>query len=280
MRDNLAIRDLDVIAYLGVPLYGPGDEVIGSFCVIDSQPRAWTDEDLEVLTDAALGVQRELDLRATVRDLNDARRERDNLLQAMAHDIRSPLTTVMAGAEMLGSDELRGDERAELSSAITRQGQRLAAMALRILGDDTAGTDGFAHRQPLDEVVRSVITGRRIAGHAARLVLEVDERTDVVVAAEAAASVVTNVVDNALDHTDGEVRVRLSRDGGEVVLVVDDDGPGYDLGAVADGRQAARGFGLGRAIVGYNVQELGGTREVVSAPDRGTTVTIRLPAAG
>ena len=43
---NGAVADLNVIAYLGVPLTTDDGEVIGSFCVIDGCPRAWTDDDL------------------------------------------------------------------------------------------------------------------------------------------------------------------------------------------------------------------------------------------
>ena len=49
VRKNLAIRDLGVIAYAGIPLTSPNDEVLGSFCAIDSEPRTWTKADLDVL---------------------------------------------------------------------------------------------------------------------------------------------------------------------------------------------------------------------------------------
>ncbi len=49
VRDNLAIRDLGVVAYAGVPLIGADEGVLGSFCAIDNQPRAWAKSDLDVL---------------------------------------------------------------------------------------------------------------------------------------------------------------------------------------------------------------------------------------
>ena len=42
VQDNLAIPDLNVIAYLGIPLITSTGDALGSFCVIDSQPRSWT----------------------------------------------------------------------------------------------------------------------------------------------------------------------------------------------------------------------------------------------
>lgn len=136
VRGNGAIEDLGVIAYLGMPLYGPGEQVLGSFCVIDSQPRRWTSEDRQVLADAAAGVGRELDLRATIRDLNDARRDRDNLLQVVAHELRSPLTTVMAGAQVLGREDLPPERREQVREAVARPSERMAAMAARLLGGE------------------------------------------------------------------------------------------------------------------------------------------------
>jgi GAF domain-containing protein len=53
VRENLAIRDLGVIAYAGIPLTAPDDEVLGSFCAIDNRPRIWTKADLDILGDFA-----------------------------------------------------------------------------------------------------------------------------------------------------------------------------------------------------------------------------------
>lgn len=71
-RDDPAIRDLRVIAYLGVPLRSLGDHVLGSLCVIDHEPRAWTDDDVALLTDLAGSVMTEIELRLTVREAEAA----------------------------------------------------------------------------------------------------------------------------------------------------------------------------------------------------------------
>ena len=63
LRDNLAVRDLDVIAYLGVPIHAPGGETLGSLCAIDGEAHAWSKRDLEVLTDLTAMLETELRLR-------------------------------------------------------------------------------------------------------------------------------------------------------------------------------------------------------------------------
>lgn len=64
--DNLAIRDLDVGAYLGVPIHDPDGTALGALCVISSSPRAWTNEDQTTLEDLAVCVTDEILLRALV----------------------------------------------------------------------------------------------------------------------------------------------------------------------------------------------------------------------
>jgi hypothetical protein len=53
VRDNLAIRDLNVIAYAGVPLLTFDDQVLGSLCAIDNEPRVWSSSELDLLRDFA-----------------------------------------------------------------------------------------------------------------------------------------------------------------------------------------------------------------------------------
>ncbi len=45
-----AVRNLEVIAYAGVPLIDEQGQALGSLCAIDSKPRAWSEEDVSVLT--------------------------------------------------------------------------------------------------------------------------------------------------------------------------------------------------------------------------------------
>ena len=51
VADNLAIPDLHVIAYAGVPLTDAEGNAVGSLCAIDSVPRTWSEDDLAVLTE-------------------------------------------------------------------------------------------------------------------------------------------------------------------------------------------------------------------------------------
>jgi GAF domain-containing protein len=65
MLDNLAIRDLGVIAYLGVPLITREGHAIGTLCVIDHNPRIWTDDEIALVKDVAAAVVTEITLRGS-----------------------------------------------------------------------------------------------------------------------------------------------------------------------------------------------------------------------
>jgi len=59
-RDNpLVAGPPHVRFYAGCPLRGPGGRKLGTLCIIDSKPRAFSDEDVEMLVDLALMVERE-----------------------------------------------------------------------------------------------------------------------------------------------------------------------------------------------------------------------------
>ena len=64
LLDNLAIRDLGVIAYLGVPLITREGHAIGTLCVIDHEPRIWTNDEISLVKDIAAAVVTEITLRS------------------------------------------------------------------------------------------------------------------------------------------------------------------------------------------------------------------------
>jgi len=61
--DNLAIPDLGVIAYLGMPITIYDGTELGSFCAIDTKPRQWSDWEIEVMQELAASVITEIELR-------------------------------------------------------------------------------------------------------------------------------------------------------------------------------------------------------------------------
>lgn len=70
-RECGMVKDLGAAAYLGVPLASPDGEILGVFSVIDLKPRAWTQEDLDLLQEMADSVVHEIQLCIEVQKLRD-----------------------------------------------------------------------------------------------------------------------------------------------------------------------------------------------------------------
>lgn len=64
LHTNPAIHDLNIVAYLGIPLTMADGHTLGSFCVSDSVPRTWGQEDIDTLRDIAASVVSEIELHA------------------------------------------------------------------------------------------------------------------------------------------------------------------------------------------------------------------------
>lgn len=90
VRENPVIKELNVVAYLGIPLTTPKGTTLGSFCVIDSQPRKWNLTDQQTLAELAMSVMSEIALRFAHDEMRTANSnllregmKRETLLQAL-----------------------------------------------------------------------------------------------------------------------------------------------------------------------------------------------------
>lgn len=108
--DSLAIPDLGVIAYAGMPLTDTDGRVLGSLCAIDTEPRQWSDHELDTLTDLAGLCTTELRLRLATRHSGHARDRSHELagLLDLAHarnDVLLNAAQALAGVRTL--DQIR-----------------------------------------------------------------------------------------------------------------------------------------------------------------------------
>ena len=87
VRDNLAIPDIGVIAYAGIPLRTRNGQVLGSFCAIDTEPHAWTADEIGLLHDFADAALAEIELRIAAREAEAARLEWQTLLDSSGESI-------------------------------------------------------------------------------------------------------------------------------------------------------------------------------------------------
>ena len=211
-----------------------------------------------------------------------------------AHELRTPLALHRAELELAlrhgGSPE---ELRAAIGSAIVEV-DRLVQLAedLLVVARSERGRLALAterlHAGELFETVRRRFAaraeeaGRSIeSGAGAELEIEGDR-----IRLEQA---LTNLVDNALRHGDGPVRLWAEAADGSVTLAVADSGPGFPDGfearaferfSRADAARERGGAGLGLAIVETIAQSHGGTASAANGPGGGAEVRVVLPRSG
>jgi PAS domain S-box-containing protein len=116
VRDNPAIPAFGVAAYAGVPIVTLDDQAIGTLCVIDRQPHAWTDSDVQTLRELGRMVATHIELRKTHKGLHRRAAIADAILQVsrfpiIVFDVESRIECTSASAcALLGrtEQELRG----------------------------------------------------------------------------------------------------------------------------------------------------------------------------
>lgn len=87
LRDNLAISELNVISYLGIPLTTSDGYTMGALCIIDHQPRDWSDNDVDCLENLAANVVTLMEMRAQIMNMT-------SISEAYLHDMTAQLAQV------------------------------------------------------------------------------------------------------------------------------------------------------------------------------------------
>ncbi|HEX4011116.1 MAG TPA: DUF4118 domain-containing protein [Solirubrobacteraceae bacterium] len=215
------------------------------------------------------------------------------LLRAVSHDLRTPLTAVVAAGHALGTDSLTSQERTELSAAVVDEGTRLASLVDNLLDLSKLQAGSAPPRSDwvsIEDLVSAAAEGLR--GEPVDVRLTIDPGVpDVRVDAAQLERAFANLLQNAGRYGGGQpVYVHARLTGSRVVVSIVDRGPGIDAAEQARifepfyrGRRASdqtwTGSGLGLAIVKGFVEANGGTISVQSLPGQGTSFLVSLPVA-
>jgi two-component system sensor histidine kinase KdpD len=259
-----------------------------------------TDADLGVLRafgdQLALGLEaRRLRLDAqTMETLTEANAVRTALLQAVSHDLRTPLASIKASVTGLMAADVgfSPDDRACLLDAIDTSADRLDRVVGNLLDMSRlqAGATSVAIvPTALEEVVAAALSG--LAAPPDRVVVDVSEQLPLVLTDPALLErAVANLVSNALAWSpDGAtVRIEAARIGNNVVLRVIDRGPGippsersrlFEPFQRLGDRSSDAGAGLGLAIAKGFVEVTGGQLELDDTPAGGCSFSMIIPIA-
>jgi two-component system sensor histidine kinase KdpD len=264
-------------------------------------PDPEADRAIEALLDqAAVALERArlADIAANARARGQTEALRTALLTSLGHDLRTPLTTIRGAAETLrtAGRALSEATRADLLASIEEEATRLARWMSAIL--DIVRLEAgqvTPRREPVDvaQALEEAAAHAEQAHPGRRILRDLPTGSQRPLLDPALLDrVLENVLDNALKYSppDGFVRIAARREGTDMLLLVEDDGPGIpadDLPRIFDAFfRAARtdsiaaGSGLGLSICRGLVGAMGG-RIAAESPitaGRGTRISLRFPA--
>ncbi|HEY3460269.1 MAG TPA: HAMP domain-containing sensor histidine kinase, partial [Casimicrobiaceae bacterium] len=234
------------------------------------------------------------------REAEEASGRKTELLAAVSHDIRTPLSSIQLTADVIR----RTVSDPELAVQIPGMAQRLHANAASLLevaselievgSYDLGRVECHVSEFELRELVAARCGEVLPLAQAKMLQLEIDApETPIYVATDRTklGRIVSNLLTNAVKFTRvGIVRAAIVHVDGAVAIAVSDTGIGIAperLHRIFDDRRAMRdqggarehGFGLGLGICRRLAKMLDGELDVQSTPGVGTTFTFRLPAS-
>jgi signal transduction histidine kinase len=304
-HDNpLVMSEPHIRFYAGVPVRSQEGLPLGTLCVIDRVPRALASEQMGALMALAREMETQLTLRTALDDAEKAREDRSQLTALLVHDLRNPLTAVIAGAACLEMDPDLSESSREIVLEMIEAGRRMQRMAFQLLDESTHSHAGLVvsaaavdpsafYRQVCSALTLNArLTGHRLdtsftsdAGHGETL--STDEGL--------LRRLLDNLLDNALKFSPmgSLVRLRMSvRRGEPMTIEVVDAGPGvapsergriFEAGVRLHDPDAngetprQRGWGLGLRFCRRAAEALGGSIAVSDAAGGGAVFTVKLP---
>jgi signal transduction histidine kinase len=319
-RDHKSVVSFHIRSVVCVPLVERDGRVLGVIYVDSRSAGAGFDEEdrsflLAFANYAAIAIENarlvsEVSSRARMEEELRAMRRLDEmkseLMSIVAHDVRTPLTSIRSYAEILSEDfeEIGVDERREFLDRIVRQADRLDRLTSNYLDLAKIEAGGLElHVEDLDASDLTRETCEAFEGQAGEQRVSLTREGDDGVGRlrgdrDRLLQVLANLVSNALKFTPegGSVRVRstagtLPQGRAAVVFEVGDTGSGLDpgdleklfrkfsqVGPAGGGR--ARGTGLGLVIAREIVEMHGGRIGVESAPGSGSRFFFSIPVNG
>jgi NO-binding membrane sensor protein with MHYT domain/two-component sensor histidine kinase len=237
-------------------------------------------------------VARAARIQASLTEVAETSRAKDEFLAMLGHELRNPLASISNAVHLLQHSAASGAHRQFAQDVIARQSLHLTRMVDDLLDVGRAISGKMSlHRQPLE--IHTTVA--EALGAAATVGITADrqvklEGTSAWVNADRTR--IEQVVTNAVQHTapGGRIVLRVGTVGDSVELTVSDDGAGMDAETLAHAfelffqaqqgpERKKGGLGIGLTLVRRIVELHGGSIDVASeGPGKGATFSLGLPA--
>ena len=236
-------------------------------------------------------------LRAANQKLKEIDHLKDEIVSTVSHELRTPLTAIRAISEIMHqTTDLAPEQQQSFAATIMRETERLTRLVNQVLDLERLDAASELDRAPVDlrTTVHSALSAVRPQFDQQAIALSVvvpDRPCPARIDADRITQVLLNLFSNAAKYSADarpKVSVRMVHSGNTLRVSVSDNGPGIPADqhdAIFERFRQARnrvgpqaGSGLGLAIARQIMHRHDGTLTVNSAPGRGATFTMQLPA--
>lgn len=300
--------------YASEPLTAPDGDIVGRLCVVDVRPRGLSPLQRRSLRALALGASQRLELRLLGREIPSVPRDPGEetaavpsrepdaegarmaaevvaqLAAELSHDLRVPLSSVIASVELL-EEELSGHPDDSVTTLLGRA-VRAADRMIRMLDQNMeVGADPTRRtRVDLGEVVEQLVLDSAPLLQPAGAIVEHRDLPTVLADPDDMYSVLQNLVTNSVKFARPDVpawvRISARRAGPSWRISVRDNGVGIPDDRRVDAfslfsrtGSEIEGHGIGLATVARIVKAHGGRAGIEPVPGSGTEVWFEVPRA-
>lgn len=228
------------------------------------------------------------DFNTMAQELGSVEALRNDFIDNFSHEFRTPIVSIRGFAKLLKNEQLTPAEREEYLDIIIEESNRLVQLSTNVLTLSKLENQALPPEKQgfrLDEQLRRVILFLEPTWKKKQLSLEIDlDPVTIQGNEELLKQAWINLLGNAIKFTpdNGQITVRLTAPG---IVEISDTGIGMDRATQErifekfyqhDPSHAAKGHGLGLALVKRIITLSGGTIDVSSVPGKGSTFTVTL----
>ncbi|AFY37476.1 GAF sensor signal transduction histidine kinase [[Leptolyngbya] sp. PCC 7376] len=295
--------------YAGKPLRGFDGNKLGTLCIIAPEPRTLTKQERKILVFLGTQVERQLALRLALqqstqslkliqsqaKQLEAGNKIRTELISVLAHDLRSPLSSIEGIVEAFDQDLLDEDQLKALMQTLRPDLARTSNQLTHVLQWIQQQMD--AEKAPfipfsIEAIATQTLDWVKQRAFDKQVILSADLEPDLwgIGQPELVNIVWRNLLCNAIKYSNRQDKVTLfaSHDENEIVLGVKDTGLGINpetLQALRNHQRQAStkgtaneiGTGIGLMLCRTYLQKMGSTLKIDSELSKGSTFSFRLP---
>ncbi len=293
-----SLKEIQARGFVGVPLIGREEKVMGLLTVITLSPRRFQPDEVRFLRELAAGASIAIEEALLIDALSNTLHSKVEFLNTLSHDLRTPLDVIIGNSALI-EDGFFGPvtpEQNERIRSIMRNAEDLLIMLNQVLslsrldaGGSPMNIEEFVLGDLVSELGGDVSALARTKG----LELRWEVKADCSVRGDRhkIKEILHNLLTNAMKYTEKghlSLRAGLETGGEEIWFEVSDTGRGIaekelpyifesfrQVGSLSVHGQG--GVGLGLAIVKRLLDLLGGRIEVKSALNEGSTFRVFLP---